>query len=251
MASAQITSLHMAASKGDVARLKSILAHGADPNASLKGHAPLHVAVKAGKAEAIAALVAAGAAINSLDERGCTPLMVACSVGLSKGSTSAIALVELGADVNVVRDEDGADALAFSVMRCRPVVLKALVARGAPVDGRASDQLTPLMRAAVEDRLEAAQALVGLGADLRRTCTLPWAEGKTAEQLAVREKSSAVADFLRTSREGKGGAATGTATGTGRALLRRTFGPRLGVDRPAPTRAGRPALEQGIPHHAD
>jgi ankyrin repeat protein len=209
MASAQITSLHMAATKGDVARLKSILAHGADPNAVHKGRSPLHSAVSAGKADALTVLVAAGADINARDERGQTPLMAACSLGLSKGSTSAIALVELGADVNVVRDEDGGDALRYALMRCRPDVLKRLVAAGVPVDGRGSDRLTPLMKAAVEDRLEAVQALTGVGADLRRTCKLPWAEGKTAEELAVREGNSAVAAFLRAAREGNVIAATG------------------------------------------
>jgi ankyrin repeat protein len=225
MASAQITSLHMAASKGDVARLKSILCHGADPNAVHKGRTPLHSAVTAGKAEAIAALVAAGADINARDDRSQTPLMAACSIGLSKGSASAIALVDLGADVNIVRDEDGNDALNYALMRCRPDVLKRLVAAGAPVDGRGPDRLTPLMKAAVEDRLDAVQALVAAGADLRRKCEVPWADGKTAEELAVREQKSAVADFLRTAREKLGGevADPGTAVSPTPAKARRWY----------------------------
>ena len=105
-------------------------------------------------------------------------------------------LIELGAEVRYVRPGDGVNALDSAVVRADPKVLSALIDRGALIDGRAKDPITPLMRAAVEGNLEAVRLLIRRGADPSRKCDLPWAKGKTAAEMARQYGKHRVAEVL-------------------------------------------------------
>lgn len=194
-----------AAAQGDLSTLERLLADGADVNEYADGKTALHAAVQASRTssrdDVLDALLAAGADIEALDDDDCTPLMVACNLGKVRGSRMALRLIALGASVKYVRKADGSTALRMAVARSSPAVLAALVERGAPVNGPKGGMITPLMCAAMNNNLETSRALVELGADLSIKCKLPWAKGKTAEEMAMQEKRPKVAALLRKCRE--------------------------------------------------
>ena len=193
--------LHYAASAGDIATMRRLLSEGATVDAIVDGQTAVHAAVRAGRTnsreDVVEFLAQAGANIDALDQNRCTALMNACLNGKVRGSKMALKLIELGADVKYVRQSDMASAIRFAVTRATPEVLNALIDHGAPVDGPRNSEITPLMKAAVEDNLDAVKVLVDRGADLGITCTLPWARGKTAEQIAEQEKKSQILAYLR------------------------------------------------------
>ena len=72
------TPLHEAAINGDAARIKSLLAEGADVNAKNdRGITPLHLAARHGRTEVAKILIDNGADINARDVRGASPLGIA------------------------------------------------------------------------------------------------------------------------------------------------------------------------------
>jgi hypothetical protein len=91
--------LGKAAREGDLARLKSLLDSGADPNRrDGNGSSPLLEAVAAGQAAAVRALVAAGANPNLASSGGRTPLIEAAVGGRVE---IARMLIAAGADLNI------------------------------------------------------------------------------------------------------------------------------------------------------
>jgi hypothetical protein len=91
--------LGKAAREGDLARLKSLLDSGADPNRrDGNGNSPLLEAVAAGQAAAARALVAAGANPNLASSGGRTPLIEAALGGRVE---IARLLITAGADLNI------------------------------------------------------------------------------------------------------------------------------------------------------
>src|SRR5450755_3836177 len=93
------TTLGKAAREGDLARLKSLLDSGADPNRrDGNGNSPLLEAVAARKAAAARALVAAGANPNLTSVGGRTPLIEAAIGGRVE---IARLLIAAGADLNI------------------------------------------------------------------------------------------------------------------------------------------------------
>jgi ankyrin repeat protein len=188
--------MKVAAAAGRVGEIRKLLDAGADPTSHDDRGSALHSAAMHGKTKVLESLASTGADLNVLDDAGVTPLMAACVVGLQRGSQAALKLIELGADVAYVRKSDGANALRFAVVRAKPEVIEALIDHGARIDGRKSDPITPLMRAAIEGNLAAVKVLVARGADTKRKCTLPWGKGKTAGALACGNRKMAVAKFL-------------------------------------------------------
>jgi hypothetical protein len=93
------TTLGKAAREGDLARLKSLLDSGADPNRrDGNGNSPLVEAVAAGQAAAARALVVAGANPNLTSSGGRTPLIAAAIGGRVE---IARLLIAAGADLNI------------------------------------------------------------------------------------------------------------------------------------------------------
>lgn len=92
------SAVHYAVVEGDVDRLKSLLAGGADPEvADADGWRPLHFAAQAQDAAAVEALVAVGAALDAVDRHGNTPLFRAVFNSRGEGATIR-ALLKAGAD---------------------------------------------------------------------------------------------------------------------------------------------------------
>jgi ankyrin repeat protein len=73
-----MTALMLAASKGDAATVKALLAAGANPNATARdGRTALMEAASQGSLEAVQALLAAGANVNARTAAGATALQQA------------------------------------------------------------------------------------------------------------------------------------------------------------------------------
>ena len=98
-------------------RIRALLEHGADPNATgPRKITALHAAAKAGFHEVINVLAESGADLNARSSNGDTPLIV----GVRSGRTESVrALLMAGADPNIP-DRKGATPLAISGRSRRP-----------------------------------------------------------------------------------------------------------------------------------
>ena len=197
-----MTSLHWAASHGDVELSKMLLVAGANVRATtrINGYTPLFLAAREGNAAVVAALLDAGADAKAVSVTGSTPLMLAAEAG----NVEAVQrLLDAGAEVDVKERARGQTALMFAAAYNRVEVIKLLARRGAslamtskvvdlfdltreakpaattPIPGvdRAYNYneligymggMTPLLFAAREGHLEAATALLDAGADVNQ-----------------------------------------------------------------------------------
>jgi uncharacterized protein len=197
-----MTSLHWAASHGDVELSKMLLVAGANVRATtrINGYTPLFLAAREGNAAVVAALLDAGADAKAVSVTGSTPLMLAAGAG----NVEAVQrLLDAGAEVDVKERARGQTALMFAAAYNRAEVIKLLARRGAslamtskvvdlfdltreakpapttPIPGvdRAYNYneligymggMTPLLFAAREGHLEAATALLDAGADVNQ-----------------------------------------------------------------------------------
>lgn len=95
--------LHSAAQSGDLQQVQTLLAGGADANATdADGSTALHLAAFNGHLEVVQALLAAGADVNAQDAQGWTPIFKAAhNAELDCGFAPIVQLlVDAGADVN-------------------------------------------------------------------------------------------------------------------------------------------------------
>jgi ankyrin repeat protein len=121
-----------AAMRCDVPCIAAALLAGADPNVvdAMFHNAPLHWAAIFGHVPAIAALVAAGAHVDIVSNRGPTPLMIAA---FERHTAAVNALLAAGADVHRVNN-GGDTALHLASTRGRMDAARALVDAGARTD---------------------------------------------------------------------------------------------------------------------
>ncbi|WP_199609535.1 ankyrin repeat domain-containing protein [Flocculibacter collagenilyticus] len=141
-------------------------------------------------------LLSIGVDIDKTDGLDMTPLMTACSSGKVKGSRVALKLIEHGANVNYVREDDEMTALKFAVGDCKPEVIEALIQAGADIDGPQNSEQTALMLAARNNHISALKILVEAGADIKAKCKLPWAKGLTALDLAKLQNHKKASQYL-------------------------------------------------------
>ena len=89
------TALHRAASQGDVAIIKSLIAAGADVRATdAKMRTPLHEAVADGHIAAVELLLLKGARADVADSELITPLLLAARMNMGRGDGKLLSLLE-------------------------------------------------------------------------------------------------------------------------------------------------------------
>jgi len=137
--------------------VKKLVAHGADVNARLKngrsapgkfsraGATPFLLASFTSDVAFMKTLLALGADPSIPNNDNCTPLMVACGIGIGSDAANEIAgtepevleaaqlLLKLGADVNAV-DANGETAMHAAAYKNLPKVIQLLTERGAKVE---------------------------------------------------------------------------------------------------------------------
>jgi ankyrin repeat protein len=172
-----VTPLLQASRAGDVLVMEALLSAGADPLlAHTDGETPLMSAARTGRVDAIRLLLARGADINLADTyQDQTPLMWAAA----EGHVEAVsALLEAGAEpdsqahVTSITDRGHGDhptggftALMWAARNGHNQVLRTLVGSGADLNLRNGDELTAMMIAIINDRLDLAAELLEMGAD--------------------------------------------------------------------------------------
>jgi len=148
---AQVSSIHQAAYKGDLEKVKEYLKQDVDVN--IKGpenRTALHFAARAGQMDVVKLLLAEGAVVNAKAENGVTPLHAA----IESGDQTDIAklLIVRGADVNTQVNMDvneegivGGSPLHIAAILNRIEMAKLLIANGADVNSKSQMTGTPIM----------------------------------------------------------------------------------------------------------
>lgn len=174
----QRTALHWAAKTGNRAALEALIAAKADPNVKdRQGRTPLWLGVET-DLEVVKYLVEKGADVNARDTIKSTPLLWAS--GFGKPETVEF-LLSKGADVMAV-DDNGWTALIWAAGLGQPQTVEVLVK--AKADINAADRQTgdtPLLRGARTGKPESLKFLLAAGADVKATNK----NGQTALHLAA------------------------------------------------------------------
>lgn len=151
-------SLHDAVFDNDVAKVRRLLADGADANVVDDDYTPLHRAALHDHREIAALLIQHGADVNAKDERGRTSLHVAADWG--NGDFVSL-LLRQGSNVNAKTNSGGTplhDAGA--------PIARILIANGANVNAKTDTGWTPLHEAADDDNRVLASILINHGANV-------------------------------------------------------------------------------------
>jgi ankyrin repeat protein len=129
---AAYSGLHAAAHKGDLARLRQLIAAGAPVNArDGYGRTPLHVATFARQREVIRALAAAGADHGLLEADRYDAVTIAA---VADDEETLRVLLGLGASARLVTSRYDGTALIAAAHLGHDGVVRQLIAAGAPLD---------------------------------------------------------------------------------------------------------------------
>jgi len=175
---------------GDAAKVRALLASGADPNvpSPIEGYTALHLAMAQGQVETMRALLAGGANVKLRTDRGMDPI----GLGIVRGAPPAVLeeLLAAGAALDAV-NIDGFGLLHAAAEVNRPEIVAWLTGRGVALETRTGRGLTPLHIACGLGHADAARALIAAGADV----TAPSPSG-TPREIAEHEGHPSVAALL-------------------------------------------------------
>jgi ankyrin repeat protein len=125
---------------------------------------PLHWAATRGDEHAVRALLAAGANPNAVDSEGATPVILAASAGSIE---SLRLLLQAGADIQA-KSGIGNQALHGACRHQSNVaVIRLLMEHGASLECQNKKLHTPLVGAAITNRVEIGRELLNRGANMR------------------------------------------------------------------------------------
>jgi len=203
--------LFEAVKKGDIDRVRELLAKGANVNTNdrhkdswIYDQTPLHVAAHEGHKYVARLLLEHGAVVNARDKHGFTPLYYA--VGGGHIDIVSI-LLEHGADVNA-RDKSGNTPLHYVALLGKAVVAKLLLEFGADVNARDEEGWTPLHSAALRGNADVARLLLEHDADP----SIRDKEGKTPLDVARQEGRDEVARVIEEFMKRRKGVGVGAMT---------------------------------------
>lgn len=166
------TPLHKAIAASGEAVVRSLLAHGADPERATgtPKHIPLATAVTFGSDVAVRQLVEAGARPDTLTPTGASLLHQAAA--LSK--TEVVdALVLLGLRVDA-RDSEEIAPIHLAAAHSNAAMIRHLLGLGAKVDSRDRGGLTPLHYALRMGNVETVEQLIASGTDVTASTLDGW-----------------------------------------------------------------------------
>ena len=160
--------LFLSAHEGNVARIKQLVAAGADLDArDARGRTPVHVAAFASEDEALRALAEAGADMNALEDQAYDVVTIAAVADDPELMSLAI---ELGNDPGLVTSPYFGTALIAAAHLGHVEVVRRLIDAGAPLNHVNNLHWTAVMEAVVlgdggPDHLAVLDALLSAGAD--------------------------------------------------------------------------------------
>ena len=194
-------SVAAATKRGDLEKLRSLLAQGADVDSALgDGMTGLHWAARGGNADIAELLITSGANLEATTRIGAnTPLHVAAKAG--RGHVVAT-LVEAGSDANAITTT-GAAPLHFAAASGSVAAVVALLQHDAVADPREPRWgQTPLMFAAAAGRTEIVAVLLESGADPAITAYVVHVVARDKKDAAERrERTKRIARLRATAQE--------------------------------------------------
>jgi len=158
-----MTPLQIAASRGNLTAVETLLRMGADPNECSKSQwSPLYHAVAAGDERVAKTLLEHGARVDGRGYLGVSPLIRAVTDG---NYQLALLLLQHGADVNFQGDF-AETAIHLAAYKGYTDIVRILLARGADVDAADYQSRTALMWACQAGSLRLVDLLIKAGADM-------------------------------------------------------------------------------------
>ena len=191
--------LHQAAWHGDLQKLKSLIASGANLDArDSRGRTPLHVATFARQREAIRLLAKAGADLDLLEDDRYDAVTIAA---VADDAATLSVLLSLGAKAGQTTSRYDGTALIAAAHLGHDEVVRRLIAAGAPLDHVNNLHWTAVIESIVlgdggPRHQRTLAALVEAGADLKLTDR----QGNTPLQLAKARGYTGMAKLLETPR---------------------------------------------------
>jgi len=161
-----------AVERQDKPLIRTLLSQKADPNAAQPdGTTALHWAARVGDSETVQLLLRAGSKAKTANRFGATPLSLAV---LNGNGVVVDEILKAGENPNAVISEEGDTALMAAARTGKVDAVKALLDRGANVNGTNPRGQTPLMWAAAEKNAAVVKYLIERGADANaKTLPLP------------------------------------------------------------------------------
>ncbi len=208
-----------AAEKGDIAKVRSLIASKADVNApQADGATALEWAAYSNNLELADALIKAGANVKLANHDGATPM----SLAATNGSAAMLKkLLDAGADVNE-RQPNGETPLMLAARTGNVDAIKVLIDRKA--DLNAKEKLrgtTALMWAAEQSHADAVKTLVASGADVKAMTDQDTRNSRLNLAPTVKQRAQQDVLIVRNSNVG-GGAAAKAPAAEGRKLNEET-----------------------------
>jgi len=189
-AEAEISSIHVVAAIGNVAKVKAFLENAVDGNArNSQNMTPLHAASANGHKEVVELLISRNADVNVKDIDDGTPLHFASGAG---HKDVAELLIAKGADVNA-KYGDGETPLHWAAWEGDKDVAELLISKGAGVNTKTKEGRTALHEAATQGHRSIVELLIGKNADINTKDN----QGQTALQLAKENGHSEIFELLR------------------------------------------------------
>jgi ankyrin repeat protein len=187
---ADVSSFHMAACVGDLARVKNFVEQGTDVDTKDElGWTPLYWATSTGQEDVAEFLIAKGANVNAKTNDGTTILHQAAKAGAGE-------LVKLfisrGADVNA-KNKYGNTPLHSAASAGNRAAVELLIAKGANVDAKSKYGLTPLFSAVLRRHKDVVEILLFKGADADAKDT----QGRTVLWYAEQTGYKEIVELLR------------------------------------------------------